>query len=82
MNSKRYKLLPIFISLIASIIIGIKRSDENVFSIFGGTLSLIFGPYIFSSLIRHGLKLSLWNWNFEDKSFLKTYIIIWCIFVF
>lgn len=79
MNNKQYKILIIILTIIASTIIGVIRNQYGIFSIVGGSLGIILGPYIIASLIRYGFKLSLWNFNFEDKSFLKTFIIIWCI---
>jgi len=79
MNNKQYKILIILLTLIASTIIGLIRHQYDVFSIIGGSFGIILGPYIIASIIRYGFKLSLWNFNFEDKPFLKTFIIIWCI---
>ena len=79
MNNKKYKILIITFTIIASSIIASIRSQYDVFSIIGGSIGIILGPYIIASLIRYGLKLSLWNFNFDDKSFLKTFIVIWCI---
>jgi hypothetical protein len=82
MNKKRYILLVIIVSIIASTIIHINvRHNDDFFQILGGAMAYIIAPYIISSLIKYRFKLSLWNWNFEDKSFLKTYIIIWIIWV-
>jgi hypothetical protein len=82
MNKKRYILLVISISIIASLVIEINlRHNDNFPQILGGAFTFIIAPYIISSLIKYRLKISLWNWNFDDKSFLKTYIVIWCIWV-
>ena len=82
MNKKRYILLVIIVSIITSTIIQINvRHNDDFFQILGGAIAFIIAPYIISSLIKYRFKLSLWNWNFEDKSFLKTYIIMWCIWV-
>ena len=82
MNNKRYIILVIIVSIIASTTIQINlRHNDDFFQILGGALAFIMAPYIISSLIKYRFKLSLWNWNFEDKSFLKTYIIMWCIWV-
>ena len=79
MNNKKYKILIITLTIIASTIITFIRDQYDIFSIIGGSIAIILGPYIIASLIRYGLKLSLWNFNFDDKSFLKTFIVIWCI---
>jgi len=82
MKKKKYILLVISISIIASLLIEINlRNNNNLPQILGGSFAFIIAPYIISSLIKYRLKISLWNWNFDDKSFLKTYIIIWCIWV-
>ena len=81
MNGKRYKVLLVFVSIIASLFIRVNSGDDKTASILGGALALIIGPYIFASLIRYGIKISKWNFNFDDKSFLKSYIILWCIYV-
>jgi cytochrome c biogenesis protein CcdA len=79
MNNKKYKILIITLTIIASTIITFIRDQYDIFSIIGGSIAIILGPYIIASLIRYGLKLSLWNFNFDDKSFLRTFIVIWCI---
>jgi hypothetical protein len=79
MNNKKYKILIITLTIIASTIITFIRGQYDIFSIIGGSIAIILGPYIIASLIRYGLKLSLWNFNFDDKSFLRTFIVIWCI---
>lgn len=79
MNNKKYKILIITLTIISSSIIASIRGQYDVFSIIGGSIGIILGPYIIASLIRYGLKLSLWNFNFDDKSFLKIFIVIWCI---
>jgi hypothetical protein len=79
MNNKKYKVLIISITIIASTIITFIRDRYDIFSIIGGSIAIILFPYIIASLIRYGLKLSLWNFNFDDKSFLKTFIVVWCI---
>ena len=79
MNNKKYKILIITITIISSTIIAFMRDRYDIFSIIGGSIGIILGPYIIASLIRYGFKLSLWNFNFDDKSFLKTFIVIWCI---
>ena len=78
-QNKKYKILIITLTIIASTIITLIRGQYDIFSIIGGSIAIILGPYIIASLIRYGLKLSLWNFNFDDKSFLKTFIVIWCI---
>ena len=78
-QNKKYKILIITLTIIASTIIALIRGQYDIFSIIGGSIAIILGPYIIASLIRYGLKLSLWNFNFDDKSFLKTFIVIWCI---
>jgi hypothetical protein len=82
MSNKRYILLVIIVSIIASTTIQINlRHNHDFFEILGGGLAFLWAPYIITSLIKYRFKISLWNWNFEDKSFLKTYIIMWCIWV-
>ena len=87
MNNKQYKILIILLTIITSTIIEIQRSQINiftisgVFTILGGCIGIILGSYLFASLIRYGFKLSLWGINFEDKPFLKIFIVIWCIYV-
>lgn len=79
MNKKRYIILIVILSIIASTFIEFQKSQSDIFIIFGGSLGLILSSYLFASLIRYGFKLSLWGLNFEDKSFLKIFIVIWCI---
>jgi hypothetical protein len=83
MNKKRYILLLIIVSIIASLIIEVdlRGGNDATYEILGGAIAFIIAPYIITSLIKYRFKFSMWNWNFEDKSFLKTYIIIWCIWV-
>ncbi len=82
MNKKRYILLLIIVSIITSLIIEVElRGNDAWYEILGGAIAFIITPYIIASLKRYRLKFSLWKWDFNDKSFLKTYIIIWCIWV-
>ena len=82
MNKKRYILLLIIVSIITSLIIEVElRGNDAWYEILGGAFAFIISPYIIASLIRYRLKLSLWKFDLNDKSFLKTYIIIWCIWV-
>jgi hypothetical protein len=82
MNKKRYIILIIILSIIASTFIEFQKSQSNIFTILGACIALILSSYLFASLIRYGFKLSLWGLNFEDKSFLKIFFVIWSIFVF
>lgn len=80
MNKKKYILLVIIISIIISAFIEVDlKSNYNIFEIIGASIAFILWPYIITSLIKYRFKISLWSWNFEDKSFLKTYIIVYCI---
>jgi hypothetical protein len=67
--NKQYKILIIVLTLIASTIIGLIRHQYDVFSIIGGSFGIILGPYIIASIIRYGLKLSLWNLAYNDTIF-------------
>jgi hypothetical protein len=81
-NVKRHSLIVlIIVSVIASLIIQLKRKEFNIGLTLGGAFVFLIVPYLISSLIKYGLKISSWNLNFEDKSFLKTFIVIWCIWV-
>jgi hypothetical protein len=71
----------ITVSVIASTIIQVQGKESNIGSILGGAIAFIFVPYVISSLIKYGFKISSWNLNFQDKSFLKTFIVIWSIWV-
>jgi hypothetical protein len=79
---KRYSLIVlVIVSVIASTIIQVLRKEFNFGLILGGALVFMLVPYLISCLMKYGLKISSWNWNFQDKSFLKTFIVIWCIWV-
>lgn len=76
---KRNTILAIIaISIIASSGIQFLRHEANVGSILGGALAFIFGPFIITSLIKYINKLL--TWDFTDKSFLVTFLVVWCIF--
>jgi hypothetical protein len=82
MNKKKYILLVIIISIIISAFIEVNlKNNYNIFEIVGGSIAFILWPYIITSLIKYRFKITSWNWNFEDKSFLKTYTIVYCISV-
>jgi hypothetical protein len=81
MTRKRYLFLPLIISLPISTISAIIRNDNRIFSLIGGTISLILFPYLIASIIKYRFTFSKWHWNFESKSFLTTFIIVWVIFV-
>ncbi len=81
MNRTRSIQLLVIITLIVSFLIGFISEDNQIGSIIGRALALIFGPYLIASLIRYGIKLSSWNLNFEDNSFKRTFVILWFIYV-
>ena len=81
MKRKRYLFLPLIVSLPISTISAIIRNDTRIFSIIGGTISLIIFPYLIASIIKYRFAFSKWHWNFENKPFLQTFIIVWMIFV-
>jgi hypothetical protein len=81
MKRKRYLFLPLIISLPISTITAMIRNDNRIFSLIGGTISLILFPYLIASIIKYRISFSKWHWNFENKSFLLTFIIVWMIFV-
>lgn len=76
---KRNTIISIIaISLFATTGIQFLRQEANVGSILGGALAFIFGPFIITSLIKYINKLL--SWDFTDKSFLVTFLVVWCIF--
>jgi hypothetical protein len=81
MNGTRIIQLLIISTIIVTILISAHIKDYQIGSILGRALALIIGPYLFASLIRHGIKISSWNLNFEDKSFKKTFVILWFIYI-
>jgi hypothetical protein len=81
MKRKRYILLPLIISLPTSTITAIIRDDNRIFSLIGNTIALIIFPYVIASIIKYKLSFSKWHWNFENKPFLITFIIVWMVFV-
>lgn len=81
MKRTRYIQLLILVTIIVSILIGANSKDNQIGSILGRGLALILGPYLIASLIRYGIKITLWNLNFEDKSFRKTFVVLWIIYV-
>ena len=51
----------------------------NIGAIFGGAIALILGPYLITIFVKY-LNNSF-KWSFTEKSFLVTFIIVWCIFI-
>jgi hypothetical protein len=68
----------IAISTLASILIQFFKRDLNFGVIIGGSIALFFAPFAIASLIQYGIRFS--NWDYNNESFSKKYIIIWSIF--
>lgn len=72
----------IMISIITSTIIEIfEGGNIDAFEILGSAFAFLLAPFLITCLIRHGIKTSLWKWNFEDKRFVRTFFILWGLWV-